>query len=97
MIWYLVRWKGYDPDNNSWVEMEKVQKNTWELINEFNKNHSRSAGKKIQRIKMEFPMSMFPKSHVCPTPPPDPEDTEPVDWKFPLEQKLIQMMIKQGD
>lgn len=96
-IWYLVRWKGYGPDDDSWVQLENVQNNSWELINEFHEKHPRSAGKKIQRLRMEFPMSIFPKDLFCPMPPPDPQDTEPVDQKLPSEQKLIRIMMQNRD
>lgn len=65
-IWYLVRWKGYGPDDDSWVQLENVQNNSWELINEFHEKHPRSAGKKIQRLRMEFPMSIIHKGSFLP-------------------------------
>ena len=81
---YKVKWKGYGPHEMTWEPIENIT-NAKELIEDFHKKHP---GKPRAHtiMKIEFPLSMFPKELFRPIPEPL---TEPTPLIMPTESMAL--------
>jgi hypothetical protein len=77
---YLVRWKGYSPAHDSWVDEGDIH--APELIQEFHDQHSTA----VQSMFIRTTFSAQTDSPESPTPPVTPTDSTPPQMSSKVEQ-----------